>query len=379
MGQFLVFFTHKSSLIGVFLFFSPFFLMARTDGKDKESPFNTEASYLGDIVTNFNGGIKKGTTYLGLLNLKAGFNTEKAGWWKGGNLFINIANSHGGRPSEKLVGDFQGVSNIEAGNLTFLYEFWYKQTIGRFDLLIGLQDLNANFSTNETGALFTNSSFGIQSSIADNIPTPIFPLTALGSIVQWNISGSFLWQAAIFDGTPDDFESNPYNINWKLSRQQGFLAVTEFQVKKSLLAGKTTCYKVGLYYHQHNDTIDKQQQNGGLYFVGDQQISDRISLFSQVGLSPKGLNKHNHYYSFGINYTGLSMARQNDQLGVAVAYAGFDDSHIGNETAIELTYKFQLNKNIYFRPDMQYIIHPAGTSMKLENALVGSIRFGLNI
>ena len=52
------------------------------------SPFSYEASYTGDLVSNFKGGIKTGTAYLGLANLKAGFDTEKANWWKGGQLFV---------------------------------------------------------------------------------------------------------------------------------------------------------------------------------------------------------------------------------------------------------------------------------------------------
>ena len=370
---------HKSLHFGILILTCSNSFQAQTLSNIKVPTFKLETSYVGDIVTNFNGGIKTGSTYLGLLNIKAGITTENTTWWKGGNFFINVGNTHGGKPSTTLVGDFQGVSNIEAGNLTFLYELWFKQKIGNFNLYFGLQDLNANFSTSVNGAVFTNSSFGIQSSIADNIPTPIFPLTALGGILQWKISNSFLCQTALFDGTPDDFETNPYNIHWKLSRQQGFLSVTEFQIKKSLLSGKNACYKFGIYYHQHNDTIDNEQKNGGLYFVGDQQLSDKISFFSQIGLSPKSLNKHNHYYSIGMNYTGISLGRPNDQLGLAVAYAGFDGNNIGSETAIELTYKFQINKNIYVRPDLQYIINPVGTNKKLENALVGSVRFGLVI
>jgi len=95
----------------------------------KETPFKFNASYIGDIVSNFRGGIRTGTTYLGLANIKAGFNTETANWWKGGRMFVNIGNTHGGEPSATLVGDFQGISNIEAGNLSFLYELWYKQKL----------------------------------------------------------------------------------------------------------------------------------------------------------------------------------------------------------------------------------------------------------
>ena len=168
------------------------------------SSLSLNASYIGDWVTNMRGGIKTGSTYLGLANLKIGFDTEKAGLWKGGSFFINAANTHGGLPSANLVGDFQGVSNIEAGDLTFMYELWYKQQIDKIVLTAGLQDLNVDFSTTSYGAPFNNSSFGIQSSIADNIPSPIFPLTALGVSLQWNVSPAFSWEMALFDGTPDE-------------------------------------------------------------------------------------------------------------------------------------------------------------------------------
>jgi len=361
-----------------FIAFHSVGICAQEVAKSKESAFTFSASYVGDLVSNFNGGIKTGTTYLGLANIKAGFSTDVADWWKGGQIFVNVGNTHGGKPSETLVGDFQGISNIEAGDLTFMYELWYKQNIGNVSLTVGLQDLNANFAQSENGCAFTNSSFGIQSSIADNIPSPIFPLTALGVNFQWKISDNYKFKAAVFDGTPDDFEVNTYNMNWKLSKNQGFLAVSEFEIDNSLLKGKQGSYKFGVYYHQHNDTIDVEQRNGGLYFVGDQQITNKLSLFSQIGISPKGINKNNCFYSLGVNYKGLFKNRYNDCMGLAVAYAGIDGNSVGSETAIELDYHLQINKNLYIKPDIQYIINPAGTDQKLQNALVGSVRFGVD-
>ena len=41
-----------------------------------------------------------------------GFDTEKANFWKGGELFINAANTHGGEPSASFIGDYQVASNI---------------------------------------------------------------------------------------------------------------------------------------------------------------------------------------------------------------------------------------------------------------------------
>lgn len=353
-------------------------MFAQNVENQSSSPFGFEASYVGDFVSNFSGGIKKGSTYLGLANVKVGFDTHKAKWWSGGEMFVNFGNTHGGQPTATLIGDLQGVSNIEAGNLTFLYELWYKQSIGKIDFTVGLQDLNVNFAASEVGSFFTNSSFGIHSTISGNISSPVFPLTALGIDLNWNISDKYLWKVAIFDGTPDDFESNPFNLHWKLSRNQGFLAISEFQINKSLIKGQSGCYKFGSYFHQHNNVIDSETQTAGVYVISDQQISSKLFSFSQIGFSPKSKSNHNHYYSFGLNYTGLFRSRQADQIGVAFACAGIDDSLIGSETAIEITYKWQINDNFYIRPDVQYVINPAGTESKLNNAFVGFMRFGFD-
>ena len=124
-------------IIGAYVLLSLNTVQGQNDSTKRELPFSFEASYIGDVVRNFSGGIKKGTTCLGLANLKVGFDTESANWWKGGSFFVNVGNTHGGEPSATFVGDFLGVSNIEAGNLTFMYELWYKQNFGRFDITVG--------------------------------------------------------------------------------------------------------------------------------------------------------------------------------------------------------------------------------------------------
>jgi len=363
----------------LYMILAPIVGASQENSEENISAFNFNATYVGEVVSNFHGGIKTGTAYLGFTNVTAGVDTKAANWWKDGSFFLNIGNTHGGEPSSNLVGDFQGVSNIEAGNHTFLYELWYSQKIGMVGITLGLQDLNANFATSENGALFTNSSFGIQSSISDNVSVPIFPLTALGINVRWTFSENTVLETAIFDGTPDDFANNPYNIKWNLSEDQGYLAIAEMQFNKGFRTNKMGSYKLGFYYHQHKNNVDELQKNGGLYLIADQQISDRLSLFSQIGLSPRNKNNHNHFYGLGFNYTILNQKRPSDLFGMALAYAGIDENTIGSETAIELTYKFQINKLVYLRPDIQYVINPAGTGKQLQNALVGFIRFGIEL
>jgi len=366
--------SEKTWIIGL-LFLISTQVFALQDSTKEVSPFSFNASYIGDVVSNFDGGIKTGTNYLGKANISLGFDTKKAGWWTGGEFYTKLLNTHGNMPSVNLIGDFQTASNIEAGNITNLYELWYNQTLGKFDITVGLQDLNVNYVTTENGGLFLNSSFGVYSVMSKNITLPIFPLTALGATIQWNVSKHFNWQVALFDGTPNS--RNPYNTNCIISKKDGYLIVSEFQLAKSLVKGQEGTYKVGIYYHEQNYSVNEPHQNDGIYFIADQDINRRFSAFTQIGFSPNSINKHNHFYSLGVNYKAFSNKRSEDKMGLAIAYAGIDDNNIRSETAIELTYKLQMNENIYLQPDIQYIINPAGTEVKLNNALVGFLRFGL--
>lgn len=341
---------------------------------------NFEASYIGDIATNIDGGIKQGTVYLGMLNLKASLDLERAIKWKNAEFFINAGNTHGGEPSSEFVGDFQAFTNIEAGDNTYLYELWLKQTYRNFSITLGLQDLNALFVSTSNGGLFINSSFGIHSQLSDNIDAPIFPITALGATLEWQINDDIKWQNAVYDGKPEDFEYNKYNTEWKLNKNDGALFFSELHINKSLLNNKSANYKIGGYYHEHQ-TPDGNVNNQGFYFIADQEVlkinESILSLFTQIGFSPKEENNHNYFSSIGVTCKGIGSWSE-DEVGLAIAYASFKNNIVDYETAIELIYKKQLNKCIYIKPDLQYIINPAGTENKLNNAFVGTLRFGFD-
>lgn len=366
----------------------PVFLFAQ-DGLDSPAdPFTFEASYIGDNVNNLSGGIKTGSCYLGMANIRLSFDVEKANLWNGGLFYINAANTHGASPSSELLGDIQVASNIDAGNHTYLQEVWFKQTFGNVELTIGLQDLNVEFASSEHGALFLNSSFGILPIISNNFTAPIFPLTSLGFTTKWRISENSSWINALYDGSPTDFDYNPYNINWQFISGDGLLAISEFQFITALMK-LPGAYKIGIYSHSHiiEKILDKNLPDSlyhnlfGLYAYADQKIwkrdSKSIGLFAQVGYSPSNASTNNFYIGFGLNYTSLFSKWGKDILGMAIAHEQFK-KNIKSETIIELTYQYLLTKNIFVQPDFQYIIHPAGTGKTLHNSFAGNIRIGLS-
>jgi porin len=363
----------------VFFFLSLLFItipiFAET-GKQYTVPFEFGASYVGESMHLLHGGLHKGSTYEGMANISFSFLTEKAGWWKGGSFLITGANTHGGTPSSDFIGDFQVASNIEAGDLTYLHECWYRQEVGDWTFIVGLQDLNSEFVYTESANLFLNSSFGTHSTIASNVPSPIFPLTSLGAHFQYAFSSKLTAKLAVFDGMPEDLDYNPHNISWHLNSNDGYLAFAELDVAD---------FKFGSYYHNHSpysDGADTTVPNYGMYLTADKTFfrsaSGRmLNAFAQFSISPASKNNNNWYLGGGIHCTGLFLRRTKDEFGLAFAHAALQHSANGSETTLEMTYKLKVCEQVFLQPDMQFILNPAGTDGTLENALALFLRFGL--
>jgi porin len=345
--------------------------------------FTYQFSYTSDLLYNTSGGIKQKTAYLGLANFMIGFDTQAAHAWQGGTFFINLANTHGNEPSKNLIGDFQGLTNIEAGNHTMLYEFWYRQTASTYSFTIGLQDMNMTFMSNDIACSFINSSFAIHPTLSKNIPAPIYPLTALGMMFNWSVTPSVDCKIALYDGTPESFIQNPYNLKWNFNKRNGWLFISEFDKKGSLLQDMAGSYKIGFYFHQSENIQLMKQTDYGIYSIINQQLiktrTCTISFFSQIGIAPKTTNKNPYFLSLGITSKGFLHNRPNDEIGIGCAHAILRYTNVKNETALETYYAVQLNKIFYIKPDIQYIIHPSGEDQYLANALVGILRFGIHL
>jgi porin len=335
-------------------------LHGQSPGRD---PFSFSGAYVGDLYANTAGGLGTGAGYMGMGNIKIGFDTGKAGWWKGGGFFVNGASIHGKSLSETFSGDLQIASNIDAGEHVYLHELWVRQRAGSVTLTMGLQDLNADFMVSEGAGRFINSSFGVPPVIATGIPVPIFPLTGPGLSVVWEIDERWTLQGALFDGKQTSFEHNPHNLHWSFCHDDGMLTMSEIHFR-----GR---YKLGAYYH----SADK---NYGFYALADQPLGERVSLFGQLALAPKGKNENNYYFGAGANLSGVFDSGGRDEMGVALAHAGLHDTGHRHETALEFYYKYTVSENIALQPDIQYIINPSGTGDKLKNALAGILRLRID-
>jgi porin len=362
--------------------------------QEKKSPFSFEISETDDITSVVSGGIKSGEVVsMGMFNLKAIFDAEKAHIWKGGSLTIHLLNTHGATPSADYAGDLQVYSNIEAGNHTGLFELFYSQKIQNFELKAGWNDLCNDFYCPNFGGLFLNSSFGISPGASLNLPVSIYPVTAPFVYAGYSFNTKSKLQFASYAGNPGDIESNRYNLKWDISCENGFLNIIEYQYLSD--NENYTGLKTGLYIHTADaqglkDSSEVYNNCYGFYTVIDKNIiqpgnnsNKGLDAFLQIDFAPSDRCEVNYYLGAGLSYRGLfAKEKIKDEIGFGVAYMKMskywtraESQRKDNETALEFTYRLNIFDHIYIEPDFQYIIHPgAGSNGDLRNTLVSTLR-----
>lgn len=334
---------------------------------------NLYTEYTGDFLYNV-GGIKNGGGYLGYAKMGM-----ESSLWKGASLYVGGGTTHGIVPTEMFIGDFQVANNIEAGNHAFMEHFSLQQSFGKFSIKVGLQDMNENFASIDAAGEYINSSFGIHPVFSTNLSVAIFPLTGLGAEFHYEISDNWHIQAAVYDGEIPSFEDdNPYNLNWKLSKDEGALFIGEGHYVRD-----NGTYKFGAFYHT-------AAKNYGFYANAEQEMWNNgtrsLKPFAQIGYANDiSTSQHldisapqNYFHlAAGVNLEGVFSEEANDMAGLAFTSAFLSDKK--TETAIEFFYQYQITDNLLIKPDVQYIINPAGLDIPVDNALVGTLRFVIGI
>jgi porin len=365
--------------------------------QEKEFPITFEISETDDVTSVVSGGIKSGDVVsMGMFNLNVNFETEKARLWKDGTFTVHLLNTHGATPSADYAGDLQVYSNIEAGKHTGLFELYYSQTIRNFEIKGGWGDLCNNFYCTQFGGLFLNSSFGISPGAALNVPVSIYPVTAPFVYASYSFNSKSKLQFAVFEGNPGDIETNKYNLNWDLSRENGMMNILEYQYIRE--EEKYFGLKTGIYIHTEDvkgleDTLEVFDNTFGFYGVLDKNLvpaktgcSKGLDAFLQYDFAPADRSGVNYYIGTGLSYRGFfAKEKIRDEFGFAIAHLKMSQywkvanpERKSRETSLEFTYKVTLFDHVSLQPDFQYIINPdAGENGILKNAAVVSLRLNV--
>ncbi len=354
-------------------------------------------SYTGELVHNAGGGARRGTTFAGAAAVQFTLLLGQLVGWHGARIFVFALGTHGGAPSD-LVGDVQGVSNLEAPPpaAVRLEEAWLQQNLldNRLSWLVGRYDLNTEFYRVQSGALFINSSFGIGPEFSHSgVAGPsIFPNTAVGTRVDFKPSPNVVWRAAALDG--------PMFISEVALLARPDPAGAPRQRRFGIGRGRARPYggklAFGAWYYtaRFSDLADtlpngasvQHRGSGGVYLIGDLTVRS-LTAFAQLGLGDGRVNQIGGYLGGGFTFTAPFSSRAQDALGLAVA-AARNGSHYeraqtaaggtaAGETSVELTYLAQLGSWLTVQPDVQYVTHPGGTRAT-RNAVVPGLRVAVS-
>lgn len=349
------------------------------------APQQVEWIYTGEVFTNMRGGIdtNDATEYRGNLDLTITADLDEMGFAPGGTFFIYAQNGHGRGITDRYVGDFQVLSNIDAPDFMQVSEYWWDREL--FDRLIsvqlGKQDVNSRFAVMEMAADFINSSFGFH----PTIPMPSFPDPSMAAAVSLRLTDRLSFEAGVWDGAPN-------GRNWGLSGTGTTFSICELSFDYALgrrdeLPGQ---FHFGPWYH--SDRFDDPAPGSTASFSGNHGIhcemqqalfAERqgdhgnhqgLGAFAQYGWAPGDRNEAHQYVGGGLIYRGLILGRGDDVLGAGVAHLIFSDRlpNQAAETAVELFYKARLTPRAVLQPDLQYIAHPGG---RHRDAFAFGLRF----
>src|ERR1019366_2138461 len=159
-----------------------------------------------ELWANVAGGSRRGAVYDGLTTASVALDLEKLIGWTGAKFFVSAYQIHGRGPSGNLVGNLQGVSNIEATRDTKLYQLWLEQSLlgGHLTIRIGQEGANDQMMISRYSALFLNSSFGFPGLPAADLPSggPNYPMATPFVRAQFQATDNITLVGAVFNGDP---------------------------------------------------------------------------------------------------------------------------------------------------------------------------------
>ncbi|MGN6367989.1 MAG: carbohydrate porin [Phycisphaerae bacterium] len=342
-----------------------------------------------DVSKTLSGGLdtnRTPTRYL--LDLNVTYDASK--FLPDASFFLDFQSHDGPNASAATVGDIQGFDNLDSPHFVQIAQLWYQQLLFQKQFLIkaGKIDANADFSVIEHGKEFLNSA----AAYADcNFPMVTYPDPAPGA--------EFFFSPTM----PDNSRHNPYAAfaAFYSNGHQTFLDFVGHPQTVELISGGT--YMIAeagdrWTLHAHGQDLPGHAAIGGWYHTGefnrltnpaeqihgaagayaflDQSLysspaSDNhpakdLGIFLSAGLADPRSIPIQQNLAAGIAATGFIPSRPHDSLGLFAADAHLSEfqSHTPHhhELALELFYKLQLTPFFSLKPDLQYILSPAGQS-----------------
>jgi porin len=373
--------------------------------------------YTGELAHNFTGGDKRITRYADQWVAGATLDLDKLVGWKGATFQTTFTERNGRNlGADANIGNNMLLQEVYGrGQTVHLTQFWLNQKFldDKLQVKLGrvtVGDDFAYFSCDFQNLTFCGSQPGnLRGDYWVNWPT-----SQWGGRVKLATSSDTYAQIGLYQTNPNYVDDSYARANgWKLDTPSGTTgALIPFEYGWTpTVGGLPGSYKFGvwyetskgndLYYNTNNQPIGiyggtPMQRNGtyGAYINFQQQVTGSpggqgASLFLNISEADRNTSAQDGQISMGVQYKG-PFGRPNDSIGFGVGgthnngrYAAAvrqaNPSAVvgdGYEYATELYYTYSPIPSAFVRFNVQYVVHPGGTSQN-HNAFVVGLKTGI--
>ena len=347
------------------------------------------ARYYISILGNPVGGEKKGVQYAGLFNVHLDLDLERLLNIPRTEFLVSGSWASGRSLSDDDIGNFFTVSQVFSGRSVRLYQLILKSELVEdlFTVAIGRMGVGDQFSTSEIFYNYVSTAIN-----GHPISFPINdeayfsdPQASWAARMELTPVKEFYMKAGVYNSNPRVGGDSAHGVNF--SFRKGVILIGEFGYTPDISTESGTLrgrYTFGTFYDTRkfdelSDDSQKQKGNYGLYWILEQMIY-RENPLSDQGLTPwtaitispdETINTFPFFISGGFVYKGLFPQRGRDVTAFGFAYGTLSDDldNKDYELMLELTHMFQAMPWLQVQPDIQWVIHPGG-STEIPNALV---------
>jgi porin len=403
----------KSSLWSTTFILAAFYTTAlfadnsKTDKDQEDSPYKLGMLYTGEEWYNARGGLRAGNSYMNNIDLRLSTDLDKAYGWKGGKFIAEGWYENAPSTGVQYVGSLDQPSPIDAAwttDIWRLYQLFYDQKIGKADILLGLLDLETEFSRTKpmyfflTKNLTWNTALDQSGTMPENgaVGPGNYPYTPLTARFKYEFTPEVTFKLAIADGVSDNPNNQAMN-GFYFSTDYGAMGISELDYHPD----KFTKIMAGGWYLTsklpRNLTYNEQDYiwgQGGFYVGAASRIYEQteekgLDAFVTFGYSTPDSTNVTESLNGGLLYTGLLDIRPKDRIGVAfninlppgsykqARILSGADSVDNYETTFEVVYYARITDWLTVQPDFQYTINP-NYDPTLQNSALFGIHFELS-
>ncbi|MFM0093900.1 carbohydrate porin [Paraburkholderia sediminicola] len=386
----------------------------RTRLADHGVTFNL--GYGSELAHNFSGGTDHLTRYTDQWAFGSTVDLNKLLGWKGATFQATITDRNGRNlGADAHIGNNMLLQEVYGRGQTWhLTQFWLDQKLlnDRLDIKAGRVTVGEDFFSFSCD--FQNLTFcGAQPGNLVGNYWVNWPTSVWGARVKYRTSQETDAQIGVYQVNPN-YVNDEYARHYGLSVNNprgttGALIPLEFGWQPHF-AGRPGSYKVGVWYNTstgqdlYEDVnsnprgitgLAARQRDGqyGAYISLQQQITGTAggrgaTVFLNFSQADRNTAQTDHQLSIGVQYKG-PFNHPSDSIGFAVGathnngrYADFvrqvnartgANTVVGDgyEYATELYYSWSPVPSVYFLPNLQYVLHPGGTSQNNKAFVVG--------